>query len=134
MRDIIYYSDSDHAVDVDIRRSVSGFVVIMNGAPVLWKSTKQATVATLTCEAEFIAASMACKDTIWCQQLLSELGVKPCPIKIDNQEAIKILTNLQLHAKGEHMDIEYMYVRELIDNEQGNTIVRPRSNSEKPVT
>ena len=41
------YSDSDHAGDRDDRRSTSGYVFILQGAAVLWKSNKQ-TMVTLS--------------------------------------------------------------------------------------
>eukprot|EP00961_Rhodomonas_salina_P087470 1176476-Rhodomonas_salina.1 len=35
------YVDSDHAGDPDTRRSVTGYVVMLNGAAVSWQSTRQ---------------------------------------------------------------------------------------------
>lgn len=59
------YSDSDFAGDIDTMKSTSGVVVMLNGAPVVWRSTKQTTTATSTTNAEFIAASLACTNIIW---------------------------------------------------------------------
>lgn len=114
------FSDSDYAADVDTRKSITGFTVFYHGGPISWKSTKQTTVATSTCEAEFVAASVACKDTLWAQQLLTELQVNPeCfNMYIDNQGAIKVITNQQLHSKTKHIDIHLMFIRELSESKK----------------
>lgn len=118
MGEITCYSDSDYADDTDSRQSITGFVVIYHGGPIVWKSTKQANVAQSTCEAEFIAASTACKDALWCQQLLTEINVNPRPFNlyVDNQGAIKIITNQQVHAKRKHIDVRYRFIRELVSD------------------
>eukprot|EP00961_Rhodomonas_salina_P189290 2553872-Rhodomonas_salina.1 len=35
------YTDSDHAGNLDTRCSVTGYVVMLNGAAVSWQSTRQ---------------------------------------------------------------------------------------------
>ena len=51
------YADADHAGDPDTLRSVTGYVVMMNGGVISWSSTQQAVVALSSSEAEFYAAS-----------------------------------------------------------------------------
>ena len=53
------YTDSDFQSDIDDRKSTSGFIFICNGGAVSWKSSKQATTADSTTEAEYIAVSEA---------------------------------------------------------------------------
>ena len=53
------FSDSDHAGDVESRRSRSGVICMMNNGPVLWLSQKQSLVCTSTCQAELAAAFAA---------------------------------------------------------------------------
>eukprot|EP00961_Rhodomonas_salina_P054314 729513-Rhodomonas_salina.1 len=38
---LVCYTDSDHAGNPDMRRSVTGYVVLLNGAAVSWQSTRQ---------------------------------------------------------------------------------------------
>ena len=54
--EFIGYSDSDWAGDLDDRKSTSGYVFMMSGAPISWRSKKQTSVAP---EAEYIALSSA---------------------------------------------------------------------------
>lgn len=115
--DLECYVDSDYASDIDTRKSVTGYVLKYFGGPIVWKSTKQATVATSTTEAEFVAASQACKETMWARQLLHELNAppkQPTNIYVDNQGAIKLIVNNQIHSKSKHIDIKYMFVREVV--------------------
>lgn len=77
------YSDSDWAGDKDSRKSISGYVFILNGSPVSWCSKRQPTVAFSSTEAEYIALTLAAKEATWLRLLLTELGL----IQADNQHA-----------------------------------------------
>ena len=109
------YSDASFASDVDTRRSTAGYVVLCNGTPVIWRSTKEKQTAVSTTEAEFIATSLACRELLWTRQLLSELQIAQqtaTPMYIDNQGAIALIRNPQTHARTKHINVLYMFVRE----------------------
>jgi len=53
------YTDSDWCGDKVDRRSTSGFVFLLSGAPISWNSRKQDVVALSTCEAEYVASCNA---------------------------------------------------------------------------
>ncbi|RVW81995.1 Retrovirus-related Pol polyprotein from transposon TNT 1-94 [Vitis vinifera] len=53
--EIVGYSDSDFAGCLDSRRSTSGYIFMLAGGAVSWKSVKQTLIASSTMEAEFIA-------------------------------------------------------------------------------
>ncbi|GMG17193.1 unnamed protein product [Phytophthora fragariaefolia] len=53
--ELVAYSDADWTGNRDDRRSVSGMMVMMCGAPVVWRSTFQKTVAQSSTEAEYMA-------------------------------------------------------------------------------
>lgn len=55
MKDLIAYSDSDWASDLDERRSCTGFIIKMSGAAICWSSKRQSIVALSSTEAEYIA-------------------------------------------------------------------------------
>lgn len=60
--ELIGYTDSDYAGDIDDSRSTSGYVFFMNGGAVAWSSRKQPIVTLSTTAAEYVAASTcACK-------------------------------------------------------------------------
>jgi hypothetical protein len=53
--EVVGYSDSDFAGCVDSRKSTSGYIFLLVGEAISWRSNKQTIVATSTMEAEFIA-------------------------------------------------------------------------------
>ena len=62
---VLGYTDADYAGDMDKRRSTSGYVFIFTGGAVSWRSRLQNCTSMSTTEAEYIAASEACKEAIW---------------------------------------------------------------------
>ncbi len=42
--------DADFAADLDTRRSHTGYVMMMNGGPIIWKSVKQKSLSLSTAE------------------------------------------------------------------------------------
>jgi hypothetical protein len=54
--------DADFAADLDTRRSHTGYVIMMNGGPISWKSVKKKSVSLSTAESEWYAVSEAGKE------------------------------------------------------------------------
>jgi hypothetical protein len=111
------FSDSDWGQNIDDRKSISGFVVCINGNPVSWSSRTQKSTALSSCEAAFLALSEAMREALWLRQLLIELDVgyvSPIVIRVDNQSAIKLAENPVQHQRSKHIDIRYFRIREEI--------------------
>lgn len=115
--DLIGYSDSDFASDVDTRKSTTGYIFQMNGGPITWCSQKQKTIALSTTEAEFVAACESAKEILWLKQLLSELGenYNCITLCVDNQSAIKLINNPSYHKRTKHIDVKYNFIREKVE-------------------
>ncbi|MGH7239999.1 MAG: Ty1/Copia family ribonuclease HI, partial [Candidatus Saccharimonadales bacterium] len=62
---LIGYCDADWASNVDDRRSTTGYVFMLAGGAISWKTKKQPTVALSSVEAEYMAATQATKEAIW---------------------------------------------------------------------
>ena len=62
------------AQDPHCVRSRTGFVILVAGCPVLWKSKLQSEVALSTMEAEYVALSTSCKDLFPLLDLIRELS------------------------------------------------------------
>ena len=58
------YCDASFQMDKDDNRSQSGFVFILNGGAVSWKSSKQETIVDSTIEVEYIFRSKGTKDSL----------------------------------------------------------------------
>ena len=73
--DLVGYSDADFASCVDSRKSTSGYIFIMAGGAVSWRSVKQTLIATSTVEAEFVSCFEATSQGVWLKSLISGLRV-----------------------------------------------------------
>jgi len=112
------YSDADWGSGQD-RKSVGGFVFLLNGGAVSWASKKQTSIALSTTEGEYMAMTQASKEIIWLQELFQELGALAHIDQIsrlygDNQGALALACNPEYHARTKHIDIQYHFVRELV--------------------
>ena len=115
------FCDSDWAGDSDSRKSVSGYCFTLGSGAVSWSSKKQPTEALSSTEAEYKAACFAaCCQAVWLRRILAHLGVQvntTSTIKCDNQSCMAIAKNPVFHARTKHIEIQYHYVRELIEDE-----------------
>ncbi|GJX46901.1 hypothetical protein Tco_0272091, partial [Tanacetum coccineum] len=68
--------DSDLAGNKDNMKSTSGYLMTFAGGAVSWQSRLQKCVALSTTEAEYVAATKACKELLWLKRFLQELGFK----------------------------------------------------------
>eukprot|EP00253_Pinus_taeda_P003588 PITA_03588 len=102
--------------DLDKRRSTSGYVFTLAGGAISWMSKLQNIVALSTTEAEYIAASHACKEAVWLKGLLGEFGRLQDNIRLlcDSQSAIHLAKNPAYHSKSKHIPIKYHFVRQVI--------------------
>jgi hypothetical protein len=110
---LIIYSDASFAVG-DTKQSVSGFVIFLNGTPLLWGSLKQTIVVDSSCSAEYVAASIACKQAIHAENIIGFLGFsckKPYLMYTDSTACLSIATNAQTLGNVRHLAIRYNLVR-----------------------
>ncbi|XP_074303858.1 secreted RxLR effector protein 161-like [Silene latifolia] len=103
------FCDVDWAACSHSRKSVSGFVVLMGGSLISWKSKKQQTVSLSSAEAEYRSLRRVTAELAWLTRLLSELDVPditPVPVKCDSQAAIHIAKNPVFHERTKHIDLD----------------------------
>jgi hypothetical protein len=105
------YGDADYANCVEMRRSVTGIVITLDGTPVVWASRKQPTVTKSSTAAECVAASMTADDAILAQKILSDLGKpqKPVPLLCENTAAKCLLKNPIENGKTKYLDVHWHY-------------------------
>lgn len=68
------YSDANWANDELDRRSISGIIILLSGAPIVFESKKQTNTTLSTAESEYVAASEATREMAGVRNLLMELG------------------------------------------------------------
>lgn len=116
---LVGFSDSDHAGDINDRKSTTGFVFFFNNNLISWCSQKQGGVSTSSCEAEYVAAAAAACQGVWLNRLVGELIGKEQPkfkLFIDNKSAIALCKNPVHHSRSKHIDTKFHYTREQIED------------------
>ena len=108
------YTDSSFQSDLNDSKSISGYVFILNGGAVSWKSFKQQIVADSTTEPEYVATSEAIKEAVWMKKLIMDLRVIPKiegPVSLysDNTGAIIQNKKLRSHYRSKHI-IRHFYL------------------------
>ncbi|MFO0359371.1 MAG: reverse transcriptase domain-containing protein, partial [Flavobacteriales bacterium] len=128
---LIGYCDADWGGDIEDRKSMTGYLFLLCGAPISWMSKKQSTIALSSTEAEYLAATHATKEAIWLRHLLLDLGFVPSgPTTIfeDNQSCIAIARNPAHHARTKHFDIQHHFVREKMELKEVDLVYCPTSD------
>ena len=116
-------------------RSRTGYVILVAGCPVLWKSKLQTEIAMSTMEAEYVALSQACKDLFPLLDMVKELGhAVGVPVDEHTNMHVKIhednvgaLTLGRLEPKSmtprsKHYAIKYHWFREQIEPRKINLV------------
>ena len=117
---IIAYADSDWASDSSSRRSTTSYIVKLASRVVCWNTRAQRTIALSSTEAEYMSLSDACRQLVWINVLMKELGIdlRPIPLCGDNQGAIFIASNPVQERRSKHINIHFHYIRQVLGNKE----------------
>jgi len=117
--ELVAYSDSDFAGDLDDRKSTSGSVFLLAGGAISWSSKKQPVVTLSTTEAEYIAAAACACQFVWLRRILIALGHREGGsniIQCDNSSTIQLSKHPVFHGKSKHIDIKFHFLRDLVSD------------------
>ncbi|WVZ98205.1 LOW QUALITY PROTEIN: hypothetical protein U9M48_043674 [Paspalum notatum var. saurae] len=118
---LLGYSDSDMAGDLDGRKSTSGILFFLGRSPISWQSAKQKVVALSSCEAEYIAAATAACQAVWLARVLAEIknsGTSRPLLRVDNKSTISLVKNPVHHDRSKHIDVRFHLIREYANSGQ----------------
>jgi hypothetical protein len=121
---LVGYSDSDHTGDIDTSKSTSGILFFFGKCFVSWQSVKQQVVALSSCEAEYIAASIASTQTLWLVRLLSDLldrDTGAVELRVDSKSALTLAKNPVFHERSNHIWVRYHFIRGCLEEENFKT-------------
>jgi hypothetical protein len=111
-------SDSDWAGCQDTRRSHTGWVILMGGALVAWRSRRQSCFAQSVAEAEYVAANEACNEIAWWRNLNVEMGsleTGPTPLFVDNDAAITMSKHSGKFEATKHIELKMHGIRDHVE-------------------
>nr|GEU59325.1 hypothetical protein [Tanacetum cinerariifolium] len=117
---VSFYTDVGYLTDADDMKSQTGYVFILNGGAVDWKSTKQSIFATSSTDAEYIAGFDTSKEAAWIREFIFGLGVVPTieePINMyfDNTGTITIAKDHGVTRGARYFRAKVHYLRETIE-------------------
>lgn len=109
---LIAFSDVDWVADMDDRKSVSGYCVLLGQTPISWSSKKQENIFRSSCEAKCRSLAFATLDVMWVCFLFAELCIplkEPDLIWCGNQSAIALASNPVLHTRIKHVELDFYF-------------------------
>jgi len=113
--EIINFTDSDWAGDIDTRNSTSATCTFVAGGPVSWLAKLQHIQAQSSGESEYIAMGDGAKDLMYVRNALRELRFYPAfgPTKmlVDSSAALGIASRPGINNKTKHIALRYHFVR-----------------------
>ena len=101
------------------RHSVSGYTWFYSCGLISHVSKKQTTMALSSTEAEYMAVTHVVQEGLWLRSLFSELSLSfqvPIRIFLDNTGAIALSMAAKFHQRTKHIDIQYHFICEHVDN------------------
>ena len=115
------YVDADHAACKDTRRSVGGYVLMLNGAAVSWSSRKIKVVSISSFESEWYSASICGCEIVVMRRLLEEMGkpqASPTVLFEDNAGCIFTATHPErpMNPRSKHIDTRVFKLREFVQD------------------
>ena len=118
------FVDADFAGDKVTRRSRTGFVIMLNSAPIYWFSKKQSACETSSFGSEFIAMKQCCEYLRGIRYKLRMMGIQvnnPCFIYGDNQSVLWNTSHPDSVLKKKTSSVAYHYVREGVSSDEWRT-------------
>ncbi|XP_022031129.1 uncharacterized mitochondrial protein AtMg00810-like [Helianthus annuus] len=118
---LVSYCDADWLGCQFTRRSRTGYLLLLGGAPISWKSKKQSVVSRSSAETEYRAMATTVSEILWVRFLLNELGEKVkggTTLFCDNQAARHIANNPVFHERTKHVEMDCFFVRERVESKE----------------
>ena len=111
------FVDASHACDKLNRRSRTGILMFINGAPISWLSKKQNSIETSSFGSEFTAMRLAAELTVAMRFKLRMMGIPltgPAHVRCDNEAVVKNTSSPESTLSKKHNAVAYHYAREQV--------------------
>ena len=119
MENVLYgYCDADHAGDKDDRKSVGGYIMMLNNGPISWSSKKLKVTSLSSFESEWYSASLCGCEVESLRRLLDDLGytqTSPTTLYEDNAACIYSSDpDRPMSNRSKHIDTRVYRLRDLV--------------------
>ena len=120
------FVDSEHG-EHENGKSVFGYIILMNGSPVLYKTKQQDSTSLSSTESEFKSFTDVAKKILYLKNLLEfmEIEVSDWKLYNDNQSAIKMAYSSTSVKRTKHIKLKYFYIRECLENDEFKLLYVP---------
>jgi phosphoribosyl-AMP cyclohydrolase len=94
------------------------------GGEIGWMRKKKVVVALSTTEDEYMEATHARKEAVWLKILCLGIGLvqQAARIDCDSQSTIFVVKNLTYHSKTKHIDVQYHFLRDMVEHKKVDTL------------
>nr|GEX29767.1 hypothetical protein [Tanacetum cinerariifolium] len=102
------YANASFQTDKDDTKYQTGYVFVLNGRAVDWKSAKQSITDMSSTEAEYIVTAEALMEAVWMRKFIDRLGdivpsnKRPIEMLSDNEPEIVIANDLGILKGAKH--------------------------------
>ena len=117
--EVIGYSNLDYAGCIDSQKSTLGYVFMLAGGTVSWRSAKQTLIETSTMEVEFVSCFEATSHGVWLKSFISGLRImdsisRSLKIYCDNSAPVFMAKNNKSSSRNKHSHIKYLAIKECV--------------------
>ena len=114
---LVGYLDADWAGCINDRKITLGGCFYLGNNLVSLMHEKQNSVSLSMAKVEYIAAGSCCAQLLWMRKLLHDYGITQDTICVfcDNTSAINLSKNPVQHSKSKHIEIQYHFIRDLVE-------------------
>ena len=98
---------------------------MLEGSPIIFRSSTQNHVALSVTEAELYAGVSTAQDMLYTKNVLESLGLRvelPMILEMDNMGAVHLANNWSVSGRTRHIDVRQCFLQEL--KEEGILIVK----------
>ena len=112
------FSDANWGNNPDNEKSTSSYIAFLSDGPVSFKVGLQGLTAQPTMEAKLVAAVLTIKETVFCSNIMKELGFGTrfgnVPVYIDNTSTVHVADNQAYSPRVKHVALRFFFVQELV--------------------
>ena len=112
------FSDANWGNNPDNGKSTSSYIAFLSDGPVSFKVGLQGLTAQSTMEAELVATVLTMKGTVFCSNMMKELGfgtrLDNVPVYIEITSTLHVAGNQTYSPRVKHVALRFLFVQELV--------------------